>query len=264
MTFTPLALQTEIALATVKDWVDPNPAPVLEQHEGVWVVRDDLLPAGAKARFLDTLISNPEIHEWVYGSSPRVGYGQVSLAYVAAKYGKSSVVFLPESKTLHPNSLKAQAFGAKIVQVPVGFMKVCEARARAYVNERRMDGHNTVMVPFGLNAPSVIGSIIKVARALPIIPQEVWTVAGSGTLNRGLQLAWPLAKVYAVSVGHQLTPEESGRAEVLRHPLKFEQKCRKEHLPPFPSVAEYDAKAWQFIRERADTTKTVLFWNVAG
>ena len=251
-------------LHLVDDWKDPNPAPVLEQHEGVWVVRDDLLPAGAKSRFLDVLLRDGMVDEWVYGSSPRVGYGQVSLAYVAAKYKKASTVFLPASKELHPNSLKAQAFGAKIVQVPVGFMKVCEARARAYVQEQRLNGVNCELVPFGLDSPSVIGSIIKVARSLPIIPQEVWTVAGSGTLSRGLQLAWPDAKVYAVSVGHVLTPHEAGRAEVIRHPLKFEQKCRPADFPPFPSVAEYDAKAWKFIRERADTTKTVLFWNVAG
>jgi hypothetical protein len=250
-------------LKLVENWKDPNPTPVLEQHEGIWVVRDDLLPAGAKSRFLDVLINDPNVNEWVYGSSPRVGYGQVSLAYVACKYGKFSTVFVPASKEMHPNSVKAQSFGAKVIQVPTGFMKVCEARARAYINDIRMEGSGQPqLVPFGLDAPSVMGSIIKVARSLPIVPDEVWTVAGSGTLSRGLQLAWPNANVHMVSVGHKLTPEEIGRGQMIRHALKFEQACKKGDLPPFPSVPEYDAKAWAHIPKNPNST--TLFWNVAG
>ena len=35
------------------DWVDPYPAPVIEKHEGINVVRDDLLEGGSKQRFTD-------------------------------------------------------------------------------------------------------------------------------------------------------------------------------------------------------------------
>ena len=121
----------------VEHWEDPNPAPVLEMHDGVMVVRDDLLPAGAKSRFIDVLIDDPNVDEWVYGSSPRVGYGQISLAYVAAKHHKQATVFVPEAKTLHPNSVRAQELGAQIIQVPTGFKAVCEARAREYVMQDR-------------------------------------------------------------------------------------------------------------------------------
>ena len=52
-------------LDLIGDWEDPNPKPVLEEHEGFMVVRDDLLYGGTKARVADYLIkSNSEVEEW--------------------------------------------------------------------------------------------------------------------------------------------------------------------------------------------------------
>lgn len=253
---------SEAFLKLIDGWEDPNPAPILESHDGVIVVRDDLLPAGSKSRFIDYLIGHKtHVEEWVYGSSPRVGFGQISLAYVASKYGKKSTVFVAKGKQLHPNSERAVSYGANVIEVGTGFLKVTQARAREYVAQKP---NLRYLAPFGLADDTVFGCIIKVARSLPFIPDEVWTVAGSGTMNRGLQMAWPSAKCYMVSVGHELTAEERGRGEVIRHYLKFEQPCKKNFLPPFPSVINYDAKAWQYINERADKTKKVLFWNVGA
>lgn len=249
----------EYYLSLVKDWEDPFPPPVLQSYEGIIVVRDDLLRVGSKSRFCDKLIGeNKEVKEWVYGSSPRVGFGQVSLAYICKTYKKKCAIFIAEANELHPNTKLAKHFGAKIVQVPMGFLKVTEARAREYVAE---DPENRKLVPFGLADDTVYGSIIKVARSLPYTPEEVWTVAGSGVLNRGLQLAWPKAKCHMVSVGHKLTNEEIGRGNCILHPLKFAQECKKIKRPPFPSVVEYDSKAWEFIPKNSG--KKVLFWNVA-
>ena len=54
------------------DWKDPFPAPVVEEHDGFMIVRDDLLDGGSKMRFADYLIqSQPEIEESsdLYGGS---------------------------------------------------------------------------------------------------------------------------------------------------------------------------------------------------
>jgi len=67
-----------------------------------------------------------------------------------------------------------------------------------------------------------------------------------------------------ISVGHTLSKEEIGRATMIRHPLKFAQKCKPNDRPPFPSVPEYDAKGWKFVLENSNKKKKVLFWNVAG
>ena len=43
-------------LHLVRDWYDPYDDPIVELHDNVHVVRDDILPAGSKMRFIDKLI----------------------------------------------------------------------------------------------------------------------------------------------------------------------------------------------------------------
>ena len=121
-----------------------------------------------------------------------------------------------------------------------------------------------MVLPLGLEHPSVLGSIIKVARNLPVTPNEVWTVGSSGTLNRGLQFAWPHATIHVVSVGHTMNEREIGRAIYHRSEYKFDQPVKVEEMPPFPSAPTYDAKAWKFIQELSDKKGTTLFWNVGA
>ena len=53
-------------LSLINDWEDSLPSPMIEEHEGIRVVRDDLLGGGSKIRFADYLVqSQPEIEEWV-------------------------------------------------------------------------------------------------------------------------------------------------------------------------------------------------------
>lgn len=95
-------------------------------------------------------------------------------------------------------------------------------------------------------------------KAAWLQPAEVWTVAGSGVLTRALQRAWPAARFVAVVVGKQGC--DTGRARRIVHPLPFTRPARV--LPPFPSAASYDAKAWEYVRAQAEPE--ALFWNVAG
>ena len=41
---------------------------------------------------------------------------------------------------------------------------------------------------------------------------------------------------------------------------KFQQECKEDERPPFPSSLTYDSKAWSFMKEHAN--KNALFWNV--
>ena len=82
----------------------------------------------------------------------------------------------------------------------------------------------------------------------------------SGLLSRGLQKAWPNAKEYVVQIGHNTTEDEMFRAETFRSKYTFQQECKKDERPPFPSSLTYDSKAWTFIKEKA--TEGALFWNV--
>ena len=230
--------------------------PKLEQftiedpEKTILVVRDDLLTGGTKEAALLSFIETMPERERVY-AGPRQGYAQIALAAACKAIGKKATLFIAESKIKHPRSLRAAELGAELREVPCGYLTVVQARAREYCRET-----GARMLPFGLACEEMESAIEARARALNISPHEVWSVAGSGTLQRGLQRAWPLAKFYAVQIGK---PPQAGRAEVIVAPEKYEQSAKMP--PPFPSCSNYDAKAWRFIAERA--TDGAIFWNVA-
>ncbi len=229
--------------------VDARSEPVIREHSGILVVRDDLLPGGTKRRALPVLLTGAR--EFVY-ASPVYGYAQVALAHAAKEAGVRATVFCAARRERHQRTREAERAGARIVEVPVGYLSVVKARAREYcaVSGARL-------LPFGLDTPLFVQALADIARALPVQPTEVWSVAGSGVLTRALQQAWPSAKVYAVQVG--ATPD-AGRASVLKAPEKFEDDAK---MPPlFPSCSNYDAKAWRFVKAQA--SPGALFWNVAA
>lgn len=255
----------------VKDWQDPNPKPVIVEHNGIHVVRDDLMPGGTKARGADYLIghdpTNSHIEEWVYGSSPASGYAQVSIPYVTNRYGKKTVLFMAKRNmdNLHPFQKEGMRLGAEYHWVPNGMLGVTQKRAKDYVAE---SPETRKLLPLGLDHAKVIACLVKVAKSLNIQPKEVWSVGSSGTLSRALQYAWPDAVVHVVhSGGHTMSDSEIGRAIYHETRYKFSQSVADEEMPPFPTVSNYDAKAWQPMidyHKEYGRCDPVLFWNVAG
>ena len=259
-------------LEQIGTWQDPYPTPLIEMHEGIRIVRDDLLNAGTKVRGVDYLIGHDpryaHIDEWVYGSCPATGYAQISLPTVCARYQKRAVIFMAERRltALHPYQQRGLDAGADVRWVPNGMLSVTQARARRYVEE---SPSTRMLLPIGLEHPTVFGAFIRVARNLHIVPQYVWSVGSSGTLNRALQLAWPDAEVHVVSTGHQMSPREIGRAHFHRSPYAYNKAVPLHERPPFPSAAEYDAKAWLpminwYRTTRPTNSGLVLFWNVGA
>lgn len=136
--------------------------------------------------------------------------------------------------------------------VPNGYLSNVTAKARAYC-----EATGAELMPFGFDSPEFRDALAAVASALDLHPDEVWTVAGTGTLTRALQAAWPFARFHAVRVG---MPPTIGRAALHNAPEPFERNASIR--PPFPSCSNYDAKAWRFLREYA--RPGTLFWNVAA
>lgn len=225
------------------------PKPVIQPCGQILVVRDDLLPGGTKRRALEGLLQ-PGI-EYVY-AGPACGYAQTGLAYACRDAGTRATVFVARRAIPHKHTAEAAAVGANVIQVPYGYLSTVEARAKAYAQER-----GAVLIPFGFDIPEMRDAIAAAAHSLPVDPTEVWTVAGSGTLTRALQQAWPDAAFHAIRIGK---PPDFGRARLIAAPEKFEQPARIP--PPFPSCANYDAKAWAFIQREA--SPGALFWNVAA
>lgn len=224
------------------------PDPVITEHDGILVVRDDMLPGGTKRRAIHALFD--ERSTYVY-ASPVYGFAQLALAHAARDHRKQAVIFCAKRKQFHPITAEVIGLGAGVVEVPHGYLNVVKARAREYCQE-----NGACLLPFGLDDPRFILALADVARALPVTPTEVWSVVGSGVLSRALQLAWPNAVFYGVRVGAE---SDAGRAHVFEAPEKYEQSAR--FMPPYPSCTTYDAKLWQFVKLHA--SPGALVWNVA-
>jgi cysteine synthase len=231
------------------------PEPVIKEHEGFLVVRDDLIPGGTKRRALGELLRTIEAKEFVYPGTA-YGYGALALAHAGADLGIPVRLFFAkrEKKNWTPMMKEAAAQGAKINLVPMGFMNVVVARAREYC-ERKSGAY---LLPLGFDMPEFRRAFVKVAENLDLKPREVWCAAGTGTLSRALQEAWPSAEHHAVIVCRKSA--STGNAERHSISLPFDRAAR--HLPPFPSAANYDAKVWEVMKRHA--RPGALLWNVGA
>lgn len=231
----------------------PEQTPVVELHEGFRVVRDDLLEGGTKERALMVLLKTlPAGQGLVYGG-PAQGFAQVALAAVANRTGRKAHLFVAKRGQRHALTAKAAELGAEIHEVENGYLSNVSAKALAFAKEQQL-----YQVPFGLDMPLALKAIAEAAQQIKTPPEEVWSVAGSGVLTRALQLAWPKASFNAVVVGKKDTA--TGSATRWFYPAAFEKPAKT--LPPFPSVANYDAKGWEICKREG--SPGALFWNVGA
>jgi len=227
--------------------------PIVTHHDGKAVVRDDLFPGGTKARFLPVLFDDAD--EVVY-ASPAEGGAQTALAHTAAALGKRATIFVAKRKQPHNRALEAKRVGAKVMQVPHGYLNVVQARAREYCKRT-----GAKLAPFGVNMPEAIETIAAAAKATGLDPDEVWCASGSGVLARSLAMAWPNARRHVVEVGRALSASEVSGATIHKAGMPFSKALKEK--PPFPSCPHYDAKAWRICKTRRGAG-LVLFWNVTG
>ena len=242
------------------------PKVVIEKHEDIYVVREDLLEGGSKRRFIDRYVRE-EIEkgaeEFVFGGAPATGYAPMSLTLQAKHYGADATFFMAKRSldNLHEYQKKALEYGANIQWVNMGMLNVTLSRAKKYYEEDTFKRRN---FPLGLEDERVIEDIETLAREIREEWKdkfsEIWTVGSSGTLSRGLQRAFPELEVHVISVGHKTSEREIGRAKFYKSPYKFDKPIKPIEAPPFPSAPTYDAKAWPFLKEFAKPN--AMFWNV--
>ena len=231
-------------------------APVVREHSGILVVRDDLFPGGTKARFLPALYADGTA-EVVY-ASPAEGGAQTALAHTAARLGRRATIFVAKRTSPHPRALEAKRVGARVVLVAPGYLNVVQARAAEYCRRT-----GAKLAPFGVNMPEAIEAIAAAAKGTGVDPAEVWCASGSGVLARALARAWPQAQRHVVQVGRALKPEDVAGATIHVSALPFTAAAKASS--PFPSDPHYDAKAWAICRALSGRSGgPVLFWNVTG
>lgn len=229
------------------------PAPVVEQIDGILVVRDDFIPGGTKRSFADQLIAGRR--EVVY-ASPVYGGAQIAISHAARELGTQATIFCAKRNHPHPRTLEAHSAGAKIVQIPHGYLSNVKAKARAYCEQT-----GARLLPFGLETQTAFEAIAaraKAAQAQTGEIDQVWCVGGSGVLCRGLQRGIIAKSFHVVQIGRELKAADVGSAKVYEHPLDFAKDAKIK--PPFPSCSNYDAKAWEYVKLCGKGR--VLFWNV--
>ena len=244
------------ALAYYKDlaagWVPYNPDPVVVEHDGIRVVRDDLI-VGTKTRAGDLLASRVNNKTLVY-VQPRTGLAGVSLMDVAKHRNKDIVLFMPASKKISMHQACCIEQGAEPIFERIAAMPNLNLIAKKWAED-----NEACFIPLGLKHELATAGIIHAALTIDP-PKEVYVAISTGVLTRALQIAWPKAKFTAVAVARNLKAGEAGRATVVSEALEFVQYEKVENLPPFPSVPTYDAKVWKRIPK--NTGKDILFWTV--
>lgn len=236
------------------DWTDPNPPIVETIHDGIRVVRDDLI-TGTKVRGADLLMSQIKEDTVAY-VQPRTGLAGISILEVAKRHNKKVRLYMPSSKRISHHQACCIERGAQVSFHRIAAMPNLNKIA---AEDAKKNGY--YFIPLGLKHKLVTAGLIKIARSL-VHPSEVYTVISTGVLSRALQIAWPRAKFTAVAVARNMKAGESGRANIISAPEPFTKSIKEEDMPPFPSIGTYDAKAWKYIPK--NTGKDILFWNVGG
>ena len=188
----------------VKGWRVPKPLPRIQSYGAVDVVREDEREYGTKSRLLDALMSATDAKEFVYGSASATGLGGPALADACRRHHRRCRMFLAkrDPSRFTPEQRRILELGADVTWVPNGMLSVTTARARDYAAKRK----DRLFLPLGLEHPVVMAAMVKTARTVvrPLNkePTLVVSVGSSGVINRGLQLAFPDARVVFVQTHH--------------------------------------------------------------
>lgn len=232
--------------------------PVLiESHDGINVLRDDVLPGGTKSILLKEILP-PAYEEYIY-ASPVYGAFQVALTLFCQNAGKTAVIFCAKRKTEHQNTRLCREAGAKVIELPAGYLSVLEHHARKYEAENK----KAYKIHFGAYYPESLKLIAdrtkQVIRELGDEPDVIFCAIGSGTLVQGILLGTSKCIVHGVAVGKEYADTHE-RLVVHRYHLPFEKVSRSKCS--FPSTPNYDLKAWEYCLRYSPRDKKILFWNV--
>jgi hypothetical protein len=233
----------------VGDFKSSFPDPVITNHFGINVVREDLLEVGSKCRAGELLIATCKSDTIVY-VQPRFGFAGVSLTKLCQMYEKKLVLFMPSSKEVSEHQAYCIEKGCEYHFHRIAAMPNLNLIAKKWAKD-----NGAFFIPLGLKHKLVTAMIVATASKIKE-PESFWTAFSTGVLNRALQIAWPNSIANGVAVSRNVQLGERGRANIISHYRNFSQDSLV--LPPFPSASNYDAKVWEYLRPGD------LFWNVAG
>lgn len=228
----------------------------LEEYEGVTVLRDDLLPGGTKSILMPFLTAEGE--HFVY-ATPVYGAFQIALSIYCQQSNKKATIICAGRKETHPNTQICKDHGADVIEVKPGYLSCVEKFARDYAKTK-----GAVKLEFGAKTPQSIVLIAErmeeIIKLLGYEPDDIYCAVGSGTLAEGILTGTRTATVHGVCVGANYDNAHPRFKKYVYH-TKFESLAYIKSRY-FPSMPNYDLKAWQYCLETKDPSRKTLFWNV--
>lgn len=241
-------------LNLTKDY-NPDFTFVIKHVDGFKVVDDGEFQYGTKAKMGDFMISQVKEDALVY-VAPRTGYAPYSLTYLAKKYNKKLILFMPASQKASEHQLRVIEDGAIPIFLKTPAMPTINVWAKQFSEKI-----GAKYLPFGLKHEQVVAGGVKVFHeALKDKNIEtMWTVFSTGVLSRTLQIALPNTNFHAVAVARNIQPGELGKAKFYSYDRDFLKPARIK--TPFDCIETYDAKGWEYMKKYGKEGD--WFWNVA-
>jgi hypothetical protein len=227
----------------------------IKQVEGYNVIDDGEFQYGSKAKMADFMISQVKEDILVY-VAPRTGYAPYSLTYLAKKYNKKLVLFMPASKAASDHQLRVIEDGAIPIFLKTPAMPTINIWAKEFSKKI-----GAKYLPFGLKHEQVVAGGVRLFHNA-FKDKEIknmWTVFSTGVLSRTLQIALPNTNFNAVAVARNIQYGELGRAKFYTHHKEFLKEA--EVITPFDCIKTYDAKGWEYMTKYGHSGD--WFWNVA-
>ena len=238
-------------LDITKDWTDPYPKPQIVNHEGIDVVRDDMI-VGTKARAADFLFSNIKEDTLVY-VQPREGAAGTSLLEAAKRHGKKIKLFMPSSKQMSETQAITIERGADYE-----FRRIAAMPNLNKIAKQWADDNGAYFIPLGLKHELVTAALVRVIHNMNWNPKSLAIATSTGTLIRALEIALPNTHLHCVAVARNLQPGEKGKAMFYSDHRPF--LVNSTYSCPFPTYDNYDRKAWEY----ATMMQVEAMWNVAA
>lgn len=251
-----------------KKLYDENPNFIIQRYENIDIIRDDLLESGSKQRAVISIIRklSDKYNEFVVPTS-EYGIGGLTLAYACKLFQKVAHIFVTDSSKMYPEiKAKIEKYGGII---HTGFRSMKEIYSNI---ESFKEGKNIYEFQLGFEGELFAKTLekkLKFALGTTFVYQwitrydEVWIVGGTGSMSKILFNIFANSKIFVVQVGKEIVDTiKDPRYKIIKYNKPF--SYRSEVVPPFNSIPNYDAKAWEMLIKSNRANKNILFWNVYG
>ena len=216
---------------------------------------------GSKERALPVLVKLANQYGTLVYAGPKTGYAQIILSIAAQQAGKKAVLFL-QSYDDHETSMteRARKLGA-IINYRKEKIQDLEREAENYISK-----HGGYNIKFGLKETEICSVMANTMEKeiqitnFPVEVKRIWLVAGSCMLLQTLYKMFPKAIFVVIQVGMTIWPDLYNQANtvIFEHKLAF--PVSTQILPPYDSIASYDAKVWEYVEKFGSEGDYI--WNV--